>query len=108
MISLEVFISQPYRFSLPKMDGQPVHPLATVLHGARHLVLAALLLIALLQTMKERRTRQASRYHEFYVRMTDEEFRRVFRVPRALFLRIVEALRPQLTYRFVHAHAMHA
>ena len=76
------------------------HPL----HAVRHLVLGTLLLVVLLQRIKTPRTRQSSRYHEFYARMTDEEFRRVFRVPRALFLRIVEALRPGLTYRCASPH----
>ena len=46
------------------------------------------------------RTRTASRYHDFYCRMRDAEFRAVFRVPRPLFDAIVADLRPMLQYRW--------
>ena len=52
-----------------------------------------LLCILLLIRRKEPRTRQLSRFDEFYSRMRDDEFRATFRVPRPLFNVIVDDMR---------------
>jgi hypothetical protein len=54
-----------------------------------------------LRPIKQPRTRQASRFDEFYSRMRDDEFRATFRVPRPLFNVIVEDMRESLTYECV-------
>ncbi len=46
------------------------------------------------------RTRQPSRYAEFYTRMRDDEWRAAFRVPRPLFATIVNRLRPKLEWKY--------
>jgi hypothetical protein len=65
----------------------------------RLVVCLTALMCLLLATIKEPRTRQESRFHHFYARMRDDEFRRTFRTPRALFDSLVDVLRPELEYR---------
>jgi hypothetical protein len=52
------------------------------------------------QPPKQPRTRQESRFHHFYSRMKNDEFRAAFRVPRPLFDTIVELLRPHLSWEY--------
>ena len=76
------------------MDGGDV-PLSV------RVALAGLLLCvaSAASAFKQRRMQQPSRFHEFYSRMRDDEFRQTFRVPRPLFDVIVADLRPHLEYR---------
>ena len=58
-----------------------------------------LCVISAAATFRQQRTQQPSRFHEFYSRMRDDEFRQTFRVPRPLFDTIVADLRPHLESR---------
>ncbi len=58
------------------MDDGVLDPTQSVVRVAVSLVT---LLCILLATNKESRTRQESRFHHFYARMRDDEFRRTFR-----------------------------
>ena len=52
---------------------------------------------------KRPRTRTESRFAQFYSHMRDDEFRAVFRLPRALFDAILEDIRPEIEYRYTCA-----
>ena len=67
---------------------------------ANCLVMSLLCLLVVIKH-KEPRTRQPSRFDEFYSRMRDDEFRATFRVPRPLFNVFVEDMRADLTYKYV-------
>ena len=46
------------------------------------------------------RTRQPSRFAEFFTRMRDDEWRAAFSVPRPLFTTIVNRLCPKLEWKY--------
>lgn len=94
------------RGSSTRLGQMEPDALTTMGVKANCLVMSLLCLLVVIKH-KEPRTRQPSRFDEFYSRMRDDEFRATFRVPRPLFNVIVEDMRrtsPTSTYALPMNH----